>query len=193
MHPYVKLTAPQELSSSIIENESGQKILLIWKEPANIAGKKGTTYNLALRNTQSGKWLYNPMSVIGGEKDGWRKINRLGNMYLNKSVELNLPVGQYEWTVQAVDAARFGSCALVFARARCVADTGGGARGFACKAAGHDTGSARGLVVRTEFLSARRYFKNIMMPAAVATNTISMKCMPPKNRNFTVVFKPDCR
>lgn len=108
MHPYVKLTAPQELSSSIIENESGQKILLIWKEPANIAGKKGTTYNLALRNTQSGKWLYNPMSVIGGEKDGWRKINRLGNMYLNKSVELNLPVGQYEWTVQAVDAARFG-------------------------------------------------------------------------------------
>ena len=45
---------------------------------------------------------------MGGEKDGWRQVNRMGNMNLNKRWELTLPPGGYEWTVQAVDAARFG-------------------------------------------------------------------------------------
>ena len=48
------------------------------------------------------------MAVIGGEHDGWRKINQLGNMFLNKQITLSLPLGTYEWTVQAIDAARFG-------------------------------------------------------------------------------------
>ena len=32
----------------------------------------------------------------------------MGNMFLNKRTELTLPDGDYEWTVQAIDAARFG-------------------------------------------------------------------------------------
>ena len=48
------------------------------------------------------------MATMGGENDGWRKVNRMGNLFLNKKVEVNIPDGNYEWTVQAVDAARFG-------------------------------------------------------------------------------------
>jgi len=63
------------------------------------------TYNLALKNTTTGKWLYNPMAVMGGLTDGWRKVTTLGNVYTNKRWELyNLPNGVYEWNVQAIDA-----------------------------------------------------------------------------------------
>ncbi len=108
MFPYIKLTAPVDLSSSVEVNGETRKVLLSWNEPLNIGLKKSTTYNLALRNKTTGKWLYNPMATMGGENDGWRKVNRMGNMFLNKKVEVNLPDGNYEWTVQAVDAAKFG-------------------------------------------------------------------------------------
>lgn len=108
MSPYVKLTAPVDLSSSVEVNGKTRKVVLSWSEPLNIGMKKSTTYNLALRNKTTSKWLYNPMAIMGGENDGWRKVNRMGNMFLNKKIELNLPEGNYEWTVQAVDAARFG-------------------------------------------------------------------------------------
>ena len=67
--------------------------------------QKSLTYNLSLKNTTTGKWLYNPMAVIGGVNDGWRKVSSLGNVYTNKHWELyNLPAGNYEWSVQAIDA-----------------------------------------------------------------------------------------
>jgi len=67
--------------------------------------QKSLTYNLSLKNTTTGKWMYNPMAVIGGANDGWRKVSSLGNVYTNKHWELyNLPAGNYEWSVQAIDA-----------------------------------------------------------------------------------------
>jgi len=49
--------------------------------------------------------MYNPMAVMGGANDGWRKVSSLGNVYTNKHWELyNLPAGNYEWSVQAIDA-----------------------------------------------------------------------------------------
>lgn len=106
--PYVQLSAPTNLESRLSGTSENQKIVLSWDEPANKTGRKSTTYNLYLKDLNSGKLLYSPLSIVGGEKDGWRQVNRMGNVNLNKRWELTLPNGSYEWTVQAVDAARFG-------------------------------------------------------------------------------------
>jgi len=63
------------------------------------------TYNLSLKNTVTGKWLYNPMAVMYGTTNGWRKVAELGNVFTNRKwVLTGLPTGTYEWTVQAIDA-----------------------------------------------------------------------------------------
>ena len=102
--------APTNLNA-VVDNSGGEiMITFSWTAPASEAGKHGTTYNLALKNTTTGKWFYNPMAVVGGEKNGWRKIaGRMGNVFYNKSFELyDLPEGNYEWTVQAINGAYFG-------------------------------------------------------------------------------------
>jgi hypothetical protein len=63
------------------------------------------TYNLSLKNTTTGKWLYDPMAVMYGTNNGWRKVATLGNVFTNRKwVLTGLPTGTYEWTVQAIDA-----------------------------------------------------------------------------------------
>ena len=63
------------------------------------------TYNLSLKNTLTGKWLYNPMAVMYGTNNGWRRVSELGNVFTNRKwVLTGLPAGTYEWTVQAIDA-----------------------------------------------------------------------------------------
>jgi hypothetical protein len=63
------------------------------------------TYNLSLKNKTTGKWLYDPMAVMSGPNSGWRRIAGLGNVFTNRKwVLTGLPVGTYEWTVQAIDA-----------------------------------------------------------------------------------------
>lgn len=107
--PYEKLSAPTALNAlqESIDNEK-VKVTFSWEAPANVGSKKSVTYNLAVQNLATGKWLYSPMSIIGGDKDGWRQVNKLGNVYLNKKWTLTLPKGNYRWSVQAIDAARFG-------------------------------------------------------------------------------------
>jgi hypothetical protein len=101
--------APTGLSAAI-DNTEGLMVTFAWNPPASEAGKYGTTYNLALKNTTTGKWLYNPMAVTGGEKDGWRTVaGKPGNVFYNTGYELyNLPAGNYEWTVQAINGAYLG-------------------------------------------------------------------------------------
>lgn len=105
---FEQLVAPTGLSATQVAEGENIKVTFAWEAPANIGTKRSVTYNLALKNTDTGKWLYNPMAQIGGEKDGWRRVVKKGNAYLNKSWTLTLPKGNYEWTVQAVDASYFG-------------------------------------------------------------------------------------
>lgn len=102
----VKPTVVPTLAQVVTKSGSETLVTFSWgaatddKTPQN-----ALTYNLSVRNTTTGKWLYNPMAVIGGATDGWRKVSMLGNVYTNKKWELyNLPSGNYEWTVQAIDA-----------------------------------------------------------------------------------------
>lgn len=102
-------SAPTNLKATV-DNSDGLMITFTWEAPTSEDGKYGTTYNLALRNTQTGKWLYNPMAVVGGDKNGWRKVGgRPGNVFHSKEFYLyDLPDGTYEWTVQAINGAYLG-------------------------------------------------------------------------------------
>jgi hypothetical protein len=101
--------APTGLNVNI-DDSDGLMLTFSWDAPQSEAGKIGTTYNLSLRNITTGKWLYNPMAVVGGERNGWRKVaGRMGNVFTNTEYELyDLPDGQYEWTVQAINGAYLG-------------------------------------------------------------------------------------
>lgn len=101
--------APLNLNADI-DDSDGLMITFTWNAPTSEAAKHGTTYNLGLKNTTTGKWLYNPMAVVGGEKNGWRKVaGRAGNVFTNREFRLyDLPAGNYEWTVQAINGAYLG-------------------------------------------------------------------------------------
>lgn len=97
--------APTNLNAVV---DAGEEVMVSfsWTAPASESGKYGTTYNLSLKNTTTGKYLYNPMSAANGK----RKVGGvMGNVFTNTSYELyNLPAGNYEWTVQAINGAYFG-------------------------------------------------------------------------------------
>ncbi|MFV0391165.1 MAG: FG-GAP-like repeat-containing protein [Paludibacteraceae bacterium] len=97
--------APTALNATIT-NDGEVMVAFTWTAPASETGKYGTTYNLSLKNVTTGKYLYNPMAAA----DGKRKVGgRMGNVFTNKSYELyNLPAGNYEWTVQAINGAYLG-------------------------------------------------------------------------------------
>ena len=101
-----KPTAPTALASQFTQSGAETLMTLSWAAATDAqTPQKALTYNVALKNTTTGKWFYNPMAVIGGTTDGWRKVSGLGNVFGNKKWELyNLPNGTYEWTVQAIDA-----------------------------------------------------------------------------------------
>ena len=102
--------APTSLKVEISAEDGDTTVTFSWAAPASETGKYGTTYNLALKDSATGKWLYNPMAVVGGENNGWRKVaGRMGNVYFNTEFSLyNLPAGPYEWTVQAINGAYLG-------------------------------------------------------------------------------------
>lgn len=97
--------APTGLNAVIDQSEEVM-VTFSWSAPASETGKYGTTYNLSLKNTTTGKYLYNPMAAA----DGKRKVGGcMGNVFTNKYFELyNLPAGTYEWTVQALNGAYVG-------------------------------------------------------------------------------------
>lgn len=100
---------PTNLNATI-DNSDGLMVTFTWNAPQSENGKYGTSYNISLKNTTTGKWLYNPMAVVGGEKNGFRKVaGRMGNVFNNTKLELyDLPDGDYEWTVQAINGAYLG-------------------------------------------------------------------------------------
>lgn len=65
------------------------------------------SYNFYLRDLETGKFITSPNADIS---TGRRKINALGNAWLNRSITLrNLPAGRYAWSVQTLDASNEGS------------------------------------------------------------------------------------
>ena len=98
-------TAPTNLRVSYSETEL--KYTFEWAAatddhtPAN-----GLTYNLYVIDNSTGKYLYSPLADT---TTGFRKVGDHGNVGNNLKWKLALPVGDYTWSVQSVDAAFVGS------------------------------------------------------------------------------------
>lgn len=93
--------------TQVVGNNGDQTIVtLSWNAATDDKTPQASlTYNLSLRNKTTGKWLYNPMAVMSGTTNGWRRVAAMGNVFTNRKWVLsNLPEGIYEWTVQAIDA-----------------------------------------------------------------------------------------
>ncbi|MDR0812151.1 MAG: VCBS repeat-containing protein [Paludibacter sp.] len=95
--------APTALTARVDDSGADIMVTFSWSAP-NAAGQ---TYNLSLKNTTTGKWLYNPMANLA---TGKRNVGgKMGNVFHNKAFELyNLPNGNYEWTVQVINAQYMG-------------------------------------------------------------------------------------
>jgi len=105
---YTKPGTPTGLSANVTTG-TDNVVSFSWTAPASENGKKGTSYNLSLKNKTTGKWMYNPMSIVGGATDGLHQVAGMGNVCTNTSWDIyDLPAGEYEWTVQAINGAYFG-------------------------------------------------------------------------------------
>lgn len=106
-----KPTVPTTLAHEITKSGDETLVTFTWGAATDAqTPQKALTYNMALKNTSTGKWFYNPMAVTSGETNGWRMVSEHGNVFGNKRWEIyNLPAGNYEWTVQAIDANFMGS------------------------------------------------------------------------------------
>jgi len=80
---YLNTTATVNAKPSVVPNlsqlitKSGEETMVAFSWDAATDDKtpqNALTYNMTLRNTTTGKWLYNPMAVMGGATDGWRKV-----------------------------------------------------------------------------------------------------------------------
>lgn len=90
-------TAPANPNTGITSNT----VTFSWDAATDTETPNSLTYNLALKNKTTGKWLYYPMAYM---ENGFRRIAAPGNVSTNKSWTLTLPDGEYEWAVQAIDA-----------------------------------------------------------------------------------------
>lgn len=92
---------------AVFAENAGGVIKFTWQAPAGFEGVPGITYNLSLRNITTGKWFYHPLADLS---TGKRTVaGRMGNVFTNTEYRLsNLPVGIYEWQVQAINGQYMG-------------------------------------------------------------------------------------
>ena len=105
--PNVKPAAPGNLQATYSDGE----VTLSWdqatddKTPSN-----SLTYEYYLKDSD-GDFMIAPSSIVGGDNDGVRMVNKLGNAFLNTSITIfDLERGgDITWSVQAIDASFDGS------------------------------------------------------------------------------------
>ena len=82
-------------------------VTLTWDVPETV--QPGYTYEIYIQNAK-GNLVNSTPAFIGGEKDGLRKVNRMGRVGCQKTWTFVPPVtGTYKWGVQTIDAAYTGS------------------------------------------------------------------------------------
>jgi hypothetical protein len=99
-------SAPANLNAVVDE----ANVILSWDEATDDkTPAKSLSYEYFLKDGD-GNYLIAPASFVGGDDDGLRKVMKLGNCFLNTFAVLkNLPMGDYTWGAQAIDAQYKGS------------------------------------------------------------------------------------
>jgi len=94
--------APPNLRSAVF----GSSVVLSWDLPNDANQTNGFTYNLRVGTTPGGAEIMTPLADL---QNGFRRVARFGNAGVGLSWRLQLPVGAYYWSVQAIDHSLAGS------------------------------------------------------------------------------------
>ena len=85
---------------------SGNTASLNWNAPADdLTPAASLNYNLRIGSAPGASDVLTPMALT----DGLRLLPALGNAQTGTDAVMNLPFGQYYWSVQAVDTSFAGS------------------------------------------------------------------------------------
>ena len=106
VNPNTKAARP-DAPTSLAASVDGSAVTLSWAAAASSA--KNVTYEYYIKNKNTGKFYNSCASFVGGDKDGVRKAMTMGNAYMNKTLTLTLPDGNYTWGVQTINAGYEGS------------------------------------------------------------------------------------
>ncbi len=95
--------APAGLTSTV----SGHQVLLAWNQATDDhTPTQALTYNLRIGTTPGGNEI---IACMANSADGHRLISQPGNVSNDTSWVVNLPDGNYYWSIQALDQAFLGS------------------------------------------------------------------------------------
>ncbi|KAB2867676.1 MAG: T9SS type A sorting domain-containing protein, partial [Bacteroidales bacterium] len=86
-------------------------VVLNWDKTTDAeTSQDGLSYNLYIYNVDSSKYVISPNAKVDGESNnGERFVAELGNVrYNSNGFVINLPKGNYKWSVQAIDGALEG-------------------------------------------------------------------------------------
>jgi subtilase family serine protease len=96
-------TAPVCSPAAVI----GSRVQLKWSESTDAqTPAAGLTYNLRVGTTPGGEEV---LASMADAASGFRRVAQMGNVQHRRWWTLQLPPGQYTWSVQAVDGAFIGS------------------------------------------------------------------------------------
>lgn len=96
---------PAEPVSLAASGKAGE-VKLSWNAAND--SQPNTTFEYYLKD-KDGKLISQVLSFVGGDNDGLRKVDRLGNAGCNQELTLALPAGSYTFGVQAINAGYDGS------------------------------------------------------------------------------------
>ncbi len=96
---------PAEPVSLAVSGKAGE-VKLSWNAAND--SQPNTTFEYFLKD-KDGKLISQVLSFVGGDNDGLRKVDRLGNAGCNQQLTLALPAGSYTFGVQAINAGYDGS------------------------------------------------------------------------------------
>ena len=104
-------TRPGAPSNLVNDDIEGGGVMFSWDAGTDTETPDAAlTYSLYLRDTDNDRWLMNPAAEVTGDNNGVRKVTGMGNV--DNSLEwpiYELPAGDYEWSVQAIDGIYTGS------------------------------------------------------------------------------------
>ncbi len=96
---------PSAPVSLAVAGKAGE-VSLLWAAASD--SQPNTTFEYYIKDS-NGKLLSQALSFVGGDNDGVRKVDRLGNAGCNQKLTLALPAGSYTFGVQAINASYDGS------------------------------------------------------------------------------------